>query len=98
MDCNIINNEGDDSHISLEERFYCSNPKIGVISKSTKNSRENNKYMNFVQDKNIQSNNFTFSLNKEESTDYISKEKRPNMEINILNQQKKIKWKIYKDL
>ena len=76
MDYNIINNEGDDSHISLEESFYCSNPKIGVISKSTKNSRENNKYMNFVQEKNNQINNFTFSLNKEESTDYISKEKK----------------------
>ena len=76
MDHNIINNEGEDSHISLEESFYCSNPKIGVISISTKNSRENNKYMNLIQDKNNQSNNFTFSLNKEESTDYISKEKK----------------------
>ena len=76
MDCNKINNEVDDSHISLEESFYCSNPKIGVISKSTKNSRENNKYMILVQDKNSHSNNFTFSLNKEESTDYISKDKK----------------------
>ena len=89
MDHNKINNEGEDSHISLEESFYCSNPKIGVISISTQNSSEKNKYMNLVQDTNIQSNNFTFSLSKDASTDYKSQKKKEenNNNNNIQNQK-----------
>ena len=73
MDLEKINNEQDDSHISLEESFYCSNPKLGVKSISAKNNTEN---LNIFQENNKnQINNFTFSINKEASTNYISKEK-----------------------
>ena len=36
MDCNKINNGEENSYILLEESFYCSSPKIGVVSISNK--------------------------------------------------------------
>ena len=77
MDFTSNNNEGETSFISLEDSFYCSNPKIGVKSISAKNNSSNEKYMKLIQDTNCSSNNkFTFSLNKEESTNYKSEEKK----------------------
>ena len=75
MDQDIINNEPENSSISLKESYYCSSPKIGVKSESNKNNNENNEYMNLFKDTNMKSNNFTFRLSEEKSTDFKSKEK-----------------------
>ena len=75
MDKDIINNDGENSSISLKESFYCSSPEIGVKSKSNKYNNENNKYMNLFKEKEMESNNFTFRFSSEKSTNYKSKEK-----------------------
>ena len=88
-----INNDQDDSHISLEESFYCSNPKIGVKSVSAKNNTFNSNF--FQENSKNQINSFTFSINKEASTNYISKEKSPKNDYNNFRSNKKNKnWSI----
>ena len=85
MSHNKNNKDEENSYIFLEESFYCSTPKIGVISKSN-DKIENSKYMNIMQNMNKDSNNFTFRLNsKEASTDYISTEKKKNRNKNTGN-------------
>ena len=69
MDQDIIN-EPENSSISLKESYYCSSPKIGVKSESNKNNNENNEYMNLFKDTNMKSNNFTFRLSKDKSSNF----------------------------
>ena len=81
MDSNKINNGEENSYILLEESFYCSTPKIGVVSISNKKENEDNKYMNLVQDSKLQRNSFTFRLNKEQDTDCSSKDKETKSDL-----------------